>query len=97
MITLTGLTKRYGERTVVRDLSATILPGRVTGFLGNISFGLYVYHFFVIRAILHVFQDIGYTAVGHPLVYEIVLYSLTLVLSIVIAGLSYRFFETRAE
>ncbi len=31
---LAGLTKRYGEMAVVEDLSATIRPGRVTGFLG---------------------------------------------------------------
>lgn len=34
MIQLDRLTKRYGGATVVQDLSATIRPGRVTGFLG---------------------------------------------------------------
>ncbi|TDB98842.1 ATP-binding cassette domain-containing protein [Actinomadura sp. 7K534] len=34
MITLTGLTKRYGGTTAVADLSLTIEPGLVTGFLG---------------------------------------------------------------
>jgi ABC-2 type transport system ATP-binding protein len=29
-----GLTKRFGDREVVKDLSATVRPGRVTGFLG---------------------------------------------------------------
>lgn len=29
-----GLTKRYGGRTVVDDLSFAVLPGRVSGFLG---------------------------------------------------------------
>lgn len=29
-----GVTKRYGNRTVVDDLSFTVTPGRVTGFLG---------------------------------------------------------------
>lgn len=29
-----GLTKKYGKRTVVDDLSFTVEPGRVTGFLG---------------------------------------------------------------
>jgi ABC-2 type transport system ATP-binding protein len=29
-----GLSKRYGGRTVVDDLSFTVLPGRVCGFLG---------------------------------------------------------------
>ncbi|MFF9344390.1 MULTISPECIES: ABC transporter ATP-binding protein [unclassified Streptomyces] len=34
MIRAERLTKRYGERTVVRDLSFTVHPGTVTGFLG---------------------------------------------------------------
>ena len=34
MITLEGLTKRYGGTTAVDDLDLTISPGRVTGFLG---------------------------------------------------------------
>ena len=34
MITVTGLTKRYGDRTAVHDLSFTVAAGRVTGFVG---------------------------------------------------------------
>ncbi|WP_421120689.1 ABC transporter ATP-binding protein [Aquihabitans daechungensis] len=34
MITVTGLTKHYGGRTAVDDLSFTIAHGRVTGFVG---------------------------------------------------------------
>jgi ABC-2 type transport system ATP-binding protein len=34
MIEATGLTKRYGERVAVDDLSFAIRPGQVTGFLG---------------------------------------------------------------
>jgi ABC-2 type transport system ATP-binding protein len=34
MITVSGLTKRYGDRTVVDDVSFTLEPGTVTGFLG---------------------------------------------------------------
>jgi ABC-2 type transport system ATP-binding protein len=34
MITLDGLTKRYGDTIAVRDLSLTVEPGLVTGFLG---------------------------------------------------------------
>ncbi|WP_138731498.1 ABC transporter ATP-binding protein [Modestobacter excelsi] len=35
MITVSGLTKEYGERTVVDDVSFTLEPGTVTGFLGQ--------------------------------------------------------------
>ena len=34
MIEATGLTKRYGEKTAVDDVSFTVRPGIVTGFLG---------------------------------------------------------------
>ena len=34
MITLRGLTKRYGEKTAVDALSLEVAPGKVTGFLG---------------------------------------------------------------
>jgi energy-coupling factor transporter ATP-binding protein EcfA2 len=34
VIEIRGLTKRYGDRTAVDDLTVTIHPGRVTGFLG---------------------------------------------------------------
>ncbi|HEX2576829.1 MAG TPA: ATP-binding cassette domain-containing protein [Aquihabitans sp.] len=34
MITVTGLTKRYGDRTAVDDLTFTVAEGRVTGFVG---------------------------------------------------------------
>ncbi|MEC4018402.1 ATP-binding cassette domain-containing protein [Streptomyces sp. H27-D2] len=34
MIELEGLTKRYGEKTAVDDLTFTVRPGIVTGFLG---------------------------------------------------------------
>jgi ABC-2 type transport system ATP-binding protein len=34
MITVDGLTKQYGGRTVVDDVSFTLEPGTVTGFLG---------------------------------------------------------------
>jgi ABC-2 type transport system ATP-binding protein len=34
VIALAGLTKRYGARVAVDDLTVTIHPGRVTGFLG---------------------------------------------------------------
>ncbi|SDZ02683.1 ABC-2 type transport system ATP-binding protein [Amycolatopsis xylanica] len=34
MITVSGLTKRYGEKTVVDGLGFLVEPGKVTGFLG---------------------------------------------------------------
>jgi ABC-2 type transport system ATP-binding protein len=34
MIEARALTKRYGDKTAVDDLSFTVRPGVVTGFLG---------------------------------------------------------------
>src|SRR6188508_2311905 len=34
MITAEGLSKRYGPKTAVDDISFTVQPGTVTGFLG---------------------------------------------------------------
>lgn len=34
MLTIDGLTKRHGSRTVISDVTFHALPGRVTGFLG---------------------------------------------------------------
>ena len=34
MIEVRGLTKRYGDKVAVSDLSFGIEPGKVTGFLG---------------------------------------------------------------
>ncbi len=35
MIEVQGLTKRYGEKTAVDELTFGIEPGKVTGFLGS--------------------------------------------------------------
>ena len=34
MIEVRGLSKRYGEKLAVNDLSFDVVPGKVTGFLG---------------------------------------------------------------
>src|SRR5436190_4327815 len=34
MIEVRGLSKRYGEKIAVNDLSFDVVPGKVTGFLG---------------------------------------------------------------
>jgi ABC-2 type transport system ATP-binding protein len=34
MITLTQLTKKYGDRLAVDDLTFSVTDGRVTGFVG---------------------------------------------------------------
>jgi ABC-type Na+ transport system ATPase subunit NatA len=41
MIEATGLTKRYGATVAVDDLSFTVPPGLVTGFLGPNGAGVF--------------------------------------------------------
>ena len=35
MLTITHLTKHYGDKTAVDDLSLTVPPGAITGFIGR--------------------------------------------------------------
>ncbi len=68
---------------------------RLTAFLGNISFGVYIYHLFVMYALLHLFNRIGFMPTrNNALVYVTMLYIQVYGLTILIAALSYRFFET---
>ena len=39
MIEISELTKRYGPTTAVSDLTFTVRPGTVTGFLGRMAPG----------------------------------------------------------
>ncbi len=67
---------------------------RVTGFLGNLSYGIYVYHYLILYALLQVFRLVGFSAEGDPLLFNIAIYGGTLLISIAAAALSYRFIET---
>ena len=63
------------------------LENKYFNYLGNISYGLYMYH--PIGIMLAIFLTV---AIGHPTNWLI--YPLSLLFTIIIAGLSYRYFET---
>ncbi len=63
------------------------LENKYFNYLGNISYGLYMYH--PIGIILAIYLTV---AIGHPTNWLI--YPLSLLFTIIIAGLSYKYFET---
>ncbi len=66
---------------------------RVTAYLGNLSYGIYVYHYLLLQMLLQVFRLTGFTATDHPLLFNLAVYGGTLGISIAVAALSYRFIE----
>ena len=67
------------------------LENRVMNHLGKISYGLYIYHVFVIVIIINIFRTYFPEIAG--IQYQIVVYLLTLIVSVGVASLSYTYFE----
>ncbi|MCC6299085.1 MAG: acyltransferase [Anaerolineales bacterium] len=63
------------------------LEGRPIRYLGKISYGLYMYHPIAIALALHTSFQLGAPA-------DALLYPLTLALTVLLAGLSYKYFES---
>ncbi|MEI8137377.1 MAG: acyltransferase [Bacteroidota bacterium] len=61
-------------------------------FLGNISYGLYMYHLIVIAAFIGFLRHIGF-AVDNSIVSQLVLYTGVVSLTVLVSWLSYRYFE----
>jgi peptidoglycan/LPS O-acetylase OafA/YrhL len=64
------------------------LENRVTNYLGQISYGLYMYHSLMIIITLNILTAIG---IYHP----ILAYSIGILLTVTVSDLSYRYFEQR--
>ena len=67
------------------------LENPVFNFMGEISYGLYVYHWIVIVAVLNVLGRMG--GIESPVLRNLVVYVLVSVLTTAVAGLSYRLLE----
>jgi len=67
------------------------LENKVMSYLGKISYGLYIYHVFVIVFIINALRTFSPQINGTT--YQIVLYILTFVLSVAVTALSYNYFE----
>src|SRR3569833_2591566 len=60
MFSIDGLTKRYGRRTVLSDITFRTEPGRVTGFLGPNAAGK--------SSTLHILLGLAHPTAGTALV-----------------------------
>jgi peptidoglycan/LPS O-acetylase OafA/YrhL len=67
------------------------LENRLLGFLGNISYGLYMYHMFIIVIVIKFTH--GHFGNNRLVVQNILNYTLTLGLAVALSWLSFRFFE----
>ncbi|MCF0057750.1 acyltransferase [Dyadobacter sp. CY356] len=67
------------------------LENKVMSYLGKISYGLYIYHVFVIVFIINALRTFAPQISGTA--YHIILYILTFVLSVAVTALSYNYFE----
>ncbi|MEM6685906.1 MAG: acyltransferase [Bacteroidota bacterium] len=63
------------------------LENKVFNYLGNISYGLYMYHPIAITASLYILNTFNLATDG-------LIYALSIAITIVVSGLSYRYFET---
>jgi peptidoglycan/LPS O-acetylase OafA/YrhL len=67
------------------------LENPVFNFMGEISYGLYVYHWFVIVAVLNILGRMG--GIGSPVLRNLVVYTLVGGVTTAVAALSYRLLE----
>ncbi len=69
------------------------LENKVFVFLGNISYGLYMYHLIVVAAFIGFLKYTGFT-VDNSIVSQIIVYISITGLTILLSWLSYRYFES---
>ncbi len=67
------------------------LENRVFLFMGEISFGLYVYHWFIIAAVLNLLK--GWSGLGRPVLGNVVLYGVVVGLTTAVAAASHYLIE----
>jgi len=68
------------------------LNNRHLDYLGKISYGLYMFHEFGIGCSIAVVKYLNYA--DHYLVFEILLYSIALLLTVLISAVSFKYFES---
>jgi peptidoglycan/LPS O-acetylase OafA/YrhL len=69
------------------------LENPIYSYLGNISYGIYMYHTICISIVLTILQRTGFGQ-ENPILFNVFLYSVSVILTIAIAGLSYKYFES---
>jgi peptidoglycan/LPS O-acetylase OafA/YrhL len=71
------------------------MGGRVFNFLGQISYGIYMYHMMVISFVLHAYMHIAPMREVQPWYDHVLIYLLVIGITIFVSYLSHRIFETR--
>ena len=66
------------------------IENKLFNYLGKISYGLYVYHWLVIVILIELIKPIFFNNI---IVYNLILYILTFLLTIIISEISYRYIE----
>lgn len=80
---------------VVKTKNNNILENKVLMYLGKISYGLYMYHIIGILLAINVVVWFNPNFDGYDFKYNLVLYSLSLLFTILISFFSYNFMEKR--
>jgi peptidoglycan/LPS O-acetylase OafA/YrhL len=65
------------------------LENKILNYLGSISYGIYMYHLMIIPFVIYLFKDFSQNII----LFNACVYMISLILSILISGISYRFFE----
>jgi peptidoglycan/LPS O-acetylase OafA/YrhL len=74
------------------DSSVVVLQNKGFSYIGKISYGVYLLHKLPLFVILFISQK--YLSQSSPVLANSVIYSFTIVFTIVIAGLSYKYYES---
>lgn len=71
------------------------MRGRVFDFLGQISYGIYMYHMMVIAFVLHLYMHLAPVRKIQPWYDHVLIYVAVIGITIFVSYLSHRFFESR--
>jgi peptidoglycan/LPS O-acetylase OafA/YrhL len=80
--------------TLAHNNFRIILKNRLLNYLGQISYGIYMYHIIALNAVVFLFLKFDRFKNFNDEFTIILIYSLTFVLTIIMAHLSYKYFET---
>jgi len=71
------------------------LENKVFDYLGKISYGLYMYHLLVVTFVVNLYATSFETQYNITVYQRIAIYLISIILTIAISGLSYKYFEKR--
>lgn len=75
-----------------KSILSKLLSGKILGFVGDISYGVYMFNPFTILLTIEIYQRLGWNAESRIFAYG-VFYALAVSLTVIISYLSYRFIE----